>query len=120
MIRQILIIFGCLAVGELIVSLTGVKIPSSIIGMVLLTFLLKIKLIKLSWVEGIADLLTKNLAFFFIPPGVAIMVYFNVLENAFWPIVIAAFGSAAIVLVVTGWTHQWARKYVKKPEKRES
>jgi len=32
MIRQCAILFGCLALGELIVYLTGIKLPSSIIG----------------------------------------------------------------------------------------
>ena len=31
MIRQCSILFGCMALGELIVYLTGVKLPSSII-----------------------------------------------------------------------------------------
>ena len=31
MIRQCAILFGCLALGELIVYLTGIKLPSSII-----------------------------------------------------------------------------------------
>ena len=37
MIRQCAILFGCLALGELLVYLTGIKLPSSIIGMLLLT-----------------------------------------------------------------------------------
>ena len=41
MIRQCAILFGCLALGELIVFLTGIKLPSSIIGMLLLTLFLK-------------------------------------------------------------------------------
>ncbi len=117
MIRQVLIIFGCLAIGELTVYITGVKIPSSIIGMLFLTIFLKVRLVKLEWVEDISELLTKNLAFFFIPPGVAIMLYFNLLKTSFWPIVTASFGSAVIVLAVTGWTHQWARKFMKKRQK---
>ena len=32
MIRQCAILFGCLALGELIVFLTGIKLPSSIIA----------------------------------------------------------------------------------------
>ena len=42
MIRQCAILFGCLALGELIVFLTGIKLPSSIIGMLLLTLFLKL------------------------------------------------------------------------------
>lgn len=38
MIRQCAILFGCLALGELVVYLTGIKLPSSIIGMLLLSF----------------------------------------------------------------------------------
>lgn len=117
MIRQILIIFGCLAIGELLVYLTGIKIPSSIIGMLVLTLSLKTGLVKLSWVDDIAELLTKNLAFFFIPPGVAIMLYFDLIKLSFWSIVIASFGSAAVVLLVTGWTHQWSRRFLKIRQK---
>lgn len=51
MVRQCFILFGCMAAGELITMLTGVKLPSSIIGMLLLTLLLKVKVIKLEWLE---------------------------------------------------------------------
>ena len=56
MIRQCAILFGCLALGELIVFLTGIKLPSSIIGMLLLTLFLKLGWIKLQWVQGLSDL----------------------------------------------------------------
>ena len=54
MIRQCAILFGCLALGELIVFFTGIKLPSSIIGMLLLTLFLKLGWIKLHWVQGTA------------------------------------------------------------------
>ena len=91
MIRQCAILFGCLALGELIVFLTGIKLPSSIIGMLLLTLFLKLGWIKLQWVQGMSDFLVANLGFFFIPPGVALI-------------------STILVLIVTGWVHQLARK----------
>lgn len=68
MIRQCAILFGCLALGELIVYLTGIKLPSSIIGMLLLTLFLKLGWIKLHWVQGLSDFLVANLGFFFVPP----------------------------------------------------
>lgn len=55
MVYQCGIIFGFLAIGELIVWLTGIKLPSSIIGMLLLTACLQLKWIRLRWVEGIAN-----------------------------------------------------------------
>lgn len=75
MIRQCAILFGCLALGELIVFLTGIKLPSSIIGMLLLTLFLKLGWIKLHWVQGMSDFLVANLGFFFIPPGVAYALF---------------------------------------------
>jgi len=109
-IRQCVIIFGCLAIGELIVSLTGIKLPSSIIGMLLLTLFLKLGWVKLKWVKGMSDFLVKNLAFFFVPPGVAMMLYFDIIKAAFWPIVVSALVSTVLVLAATGWVHQIMRR----------
>lgn len=111
MIRQCLIIFGCLAVGELIVWLTGITIPSSIIGMLLLTVLLQTRLVKLEWVKGMSDFLISNLGFFFVPPGVALMLYFDIIKAELLPIVVATVLSTVIVLIVTGWTHQIMKKH---------
>ena len=118
MIRQCAILFGCLALGELIVFLTDIKLPSSIIGMLLLIGIsaagissaLKLGWIKLHWVQGMSDFLVANLGFFFIPPGVALMLYFDIIAAEFWPIVTASLISTLLVLVVTGWVHQLTRK----------
>ena len=95
---------------ERLVWLTGVKLPSSIIGMLLLTLFLKLGWIKLHWVQGMSDFLVANLGFFFVPPGVALMLYFDIIRAEFWPIVTATVISTLLVLVVTGWVHQLARK----------
>lgn len=110
MIRQFAIIFGCLALGELIVYFTGVRLPSSIIGMLLLTVFLKSGLVKLRWVQTMSDFLIRNLGFFFIPPGVALMLYFDVIAAEFWPIAVATVISTFLVIVVTGWVHQFVRR----------
>lgn len=117
MIRQCLIIFGCLAVGELIVWLTGISIPSSIIGMLLLAALLQMKAIKLEWVKGMSDFLIGNLGFFFVPPGVALMLYFDIIKAEWLPIVVATVVSTVLVLITTGWTDQYLRKLKDKKKK---
>ena len=116
MIRQCAIIFGCLALGELIVYITGIQLPSSIIGMLLLTLFLKLRWIKVEWVKGISDFLIDNLGFFFIPPGVAIMLYFDIIKAEFWSIFVATIVSMILVIAVTGWTHQLTRRIFKKKE----
>lgn len=111
MIRQCFIIFGCLALGELAVWLTGIKMPSSIIGMLLLTAMLQTKVIKLEWVKGMSDFLISNLGFFFVPPGVALMLYLDIIKAELLPIVVATVVSTVLVLVVTGWTHQIVKRH---------
>jgi holin-like protein len=96
--------------GELIVFLTGVKLPACIIGMLLLTLFLKLGWVKLEWVQGISDFLVANLGFFFVPPGVALMLYFDLIRAQWIPIVVATVVSTVVVLVVTGWVHQVLRK----------
>lgn len=111
MILQCAVLFAFLAIGELIVWLTDIPIPSSIIGMLLLTAALKAKIVKLRWVSGISDFLVKNLGFFFVPAGVALMLHFDLIKSQWLPIVGSALLSTIIVLAVTGWVHQLTRKY---------
>ncbi len=105
-IRQLAIIFGCLALGELIIFLTGLPIPSSIVGMLLLTAALKFKILRLEWVQGISDFLVGTMGFFFVPPGVAVMLHFKLIQAELWPILTATVVSTLLVLAVTGWVHQ--------------
>ena len=118
MVRQCFILFGCLTLGELIVSLTGVKLPASIIGMLILTLLLKLKVIKLEWVRGLTDFLIANLGFFFVPPGVALMLYFDLIKAEILPIALATLLSTIIVLLITGQTHQTVSKGEDKVRKK--
>ena len=110
MILQCMIIFLCLAVGELIVMFTGIKFPSSIIGMILLCALLKIGVVKYENIKGVANFLISNMGFFFIPPGIALMLYFDIIEAQFWPIFVSALVSTIIVIAVTGWVYQLSKR----------
>ena len=110
MLRQCTLIFACLALGELIVYLTDIRFPAALIGMLLLTAFLKVGWIKLEWVKGVADFLVANLGLFFVPPGVALMLHFNLIAAEWLAIVFATLISTVAVLAVTGWTHQWMRR----------
>lgn len=114
MVRQCFILFGCLALGELVVMVTGLKLPASIIGMLLLTLLLQLRIVKLEWVRGLTDFLIANLGFFFVPPGVALMLYFDLIRAEIVPIVAATVLSTILVLLVTGHTHQVVSKGERK------
>ncbi len=114
MARQFFVIFGCLALGEFIVWATGIKLPSSIIGMLLLTLFLKLGWVKLGWVERLSQLLIANLGFFFVPPGVALILYLDLIKAQWFPIVTATIVSTLLVLVVTGQMHQLVIKFERR------
>ncbi len=106
MIRSLAIIFVCLFLGDGVSALLGIPIPGNVIGMILLTLALMLRVVKLEHVKPGADVLTRNLGFFFVPPGVGLMIYTDVLRNEFAAIVCATVISTFIVLAVAGWTQQ--------------
>lgn len=111
-IFQLAIIFMFLAVGELIVWATAVPVPSSIIGMLLLTLSLQLGIVKPRHVEGAADFLVTNLGFFFVPAGVALMSCLNLISGQWAAIVVASAVSTVIVFAITGLIHQYTRKHL--------
>lgn len=112
MILQCAVLFAFLAIGELIVWLTGIPVPSSIIGMLLLAAALKMRVIRLMWVDGVADFLVRNLGFFFVPAGVGLIKCLGLIKAEWLPIVAASVISTFVILAVTGWVHQISRRIV--------
>lgn len=124
MIIQFGVLFAFLAIGEFLVNLTGIPIPSSIIGMVLLCASLKLGIVKLGWVERLSGFLVHNLGFFFVPAGIGLMNCLGIIADQWIPIVFATVISTFIIIAVTGWVHQLVRsassklshKYAKEAE----
>lgn len=96
--------------GEFIVWSTGLPIPASIVGMLLLTVSLKLKIVRLSWVDKTADFLVKNLGFFFVPAGVGLMRCLGLVSEQWLPIVAASVISTFLIIAVTGWIHQMVQR----------
>lgn len=109
-LKQVAILLGCLAFGELIVYCTGLKLPASIIGLITLWTLLQLKVVKVQDVSNVGDFLLQNMGIFFVPPCVAMLNYLGILSANFVPIVVATVVSTVLVVSVTGFTHQLMRK----------
>jgi len=109
-LRGILILFLFLWFGELIVSLSSLPLPGSVLGMILLFLGLKIGVVKLKHVEGTARGLLDILNLLFVPPGVGIMLYFGLLKRELIPISVAVFLSTFIVMggaaLAAGWSER--------------
>ncbi len=94
-----------LTIGEAI-ALTGIGLPGNVIGMVLLALALAAGVVKLDAVKPASDVLLKNLAFFFIPAGVGVMVHGDVIAANWIAISVSVVVSFLIVLVTVGLTQK--------------
>ncbi|MHC5309327.1 CidA/LrgA family protein [Myroides sp. LJL116] len=109
-IKQLVIIAGCLAFGELVIKVLPLKLPSSIIGLLLLWTLLKMQWVKVKDIEQLSSFLLQNMGLFFVPPCVAMLNYFDLISDSIIPILLTTVGSTAVVMFTTGLTHQILRK----------
>ena len=119
-IAQIGIIYCFYLLGEWIVDLTGIIIPGSIIGLVLLWLALFFKVFKIAYIQQGASLLLAFLTLFFIPSTVAVINYPELLTLHGALLVIAVIVSTIFSLVVTGKVSQWIeKKELKKQEEKK-
>lgn len=110
MIRAFTIIFACLAAAELLIYFTGIKLPPSILGLLILFTLLQMGKVKAEWFKPITDFLMGNLMLFIIPPCVALVEHLDLLAKDVWVIIIATASSSILVMFATAKTHEWLRK----------
>ncbi len=94
-----------LLLGEA-VSALGVGLPGNVIGMLLLTAALAMRVVRVEQVRRAADTLLDNLALLFVPPGVGVMLYFGVVAESLAAIAVAIVLSTVLVLVGVGTVTQ--------------
>lgn len=80
--------------------------PSSIIGMVLLFILLCCKVVKLEHVEELGNFLLDKIGFLFVPSGIALIKYLDIMKTEGLQISLIIGITTAILLVGTGWCAQ--------------
>ena len=101
--------------GECISRFSGIPVPGSIIGMLILLVLLKTKVIRVEQVAELTDFLLANINFFFIPVGVGIMVSYKYLEGHYLAGISLILITTIVVMVVSGWvTEILARRREKR------
>ena len=61
--------------------------------------------------DALLDFLIANMGLFFVPPGVALMLYLDIIEAQLLPIVAATVISTLLVFVSTGWVYQLIRRH---------
>lgn len=106
MLKSLLIIFLFLILGESLQFILKLPIAGNIIGMALIFIALYLRIIKLKDVKPASDFLIKYLVVFFIPYGVGLMVYADILSEYWIPISVAIIFSTLLCLYLTGLIFQ--------------
>ena len=117
-IRQIGIIFAVCWISEVIGEFLPFPFPASVIGMLLLFLCLAAGILKLEHLQEKADFLLENMAFFFVPAGVSIINYFDILKSNVLQIIVICVVSTVITFAVTAYTVKFAVKLTSAGKKR--
>ncbi len=101
MYKGLAIIFGFLFIGEELTTIFHLSIPGNVLGMILLTTALLLGAVKLEDVEKEAEFLVRNMSVMFIPPGVGVVLYLNLIKSQAVPIFTALLISFIITIITT-------------------
>ncbi|MCG8710481.1 CidA/LrgA family protein [Brenneria sp. 4F2] len=105
-LRAFALIYLCLYAGNAISALLPIVIPGSIIGMLILFALLASQILPSDWVKPGCHLFIRHMAMLFVPIGVGVMNYYDLLSQQFGPIVISCLVSTFFVMLVVGFSTQ--------------
>lgn len=103
-----LALVACNEAGGFIARETGVPIPGTVIGiLIMLVVLLVLRRVP----EGLRETsvyLLSHLNLFYVPAGVGVMGYLALVAHDLWPIVITMFASTFLATIAAGLAFQWA------------
>lgn len=100
-ISQIVLITLISLGTNILVALLNLKIPSTILGIIVVFFLLQTKIIRLEWIEEGANWLVGNLMLFLIPSAVGVIQYQNILSENGLRLIAVIIISSVTVMVLT-------------------
>lgn len=102
--------------GEMVSLLIHGFIPGSVIGMILLFLCLFFKIIKPDNVRDVATVITKNMAVFFVPAGVGLMVYVELFSKSLFTIITAIAISTVLTIITVALIQENFEKHRTKKE----
>ncbi|MGX7420118.1 CidA/LrgA family protein [Carnobacterium gallinarum] len=118
--KQLLYILSFSFLGEVLSKVLALPVPGSVIGMLLLFLALQFKVLKVKDVETVGGFLLGNLSILFLPAGVGIMVYFPVIKDTWWLLLIVSFVTTALTVAFVGVVVQAVkRRFEDEPAEEE-
>lgn len=102
----LLILVTLFFVGDGIARAARLPLPGSVVGMLILAALLRARWISVRFVQPAAELLIRHMTLLFVPAGVGLMVYGDLLAREWVPIVAASTVGTIAVLAAVAWLQQ--------------
>ena len=103
-IKQIGIIFSICWISTVIEQFLPFAFPASVIAMLLLLVCLLTGVLKISHIREKSDFLLANMAFFFIPAGVNVINYLDILKANWLPLILICVITTVITFAATAWS----------------
>ena len=118
-ICQIGVIFAVCWAGQIIVALLPFSFPASVISMVLLFVLLATGGLKLDHIREKSDFLLANMSFFFLPAGVSMLNYFDVLKSAWVQLLVICLVTVVLVFAATALSVRFTLYLLERRKRHE-
>lgn len=103
---ELAIIFAVCLLGELIADILPFEFSASVLSMIILLALLVVKALKLEQIKSTASFLTSNMAVLFIPYGVKILQYLDIIKENLVLFMLIVLVTTPVVYGVTALTAQ--------------
>lgn len=100
-------------IGTILYKTIIPAIPPTVLGMIILFIFLTLKIIKPHNINDISEFMLKDLALFFVPPGVTLINSWSILNGNLWKIILIIFITTVITIIVTAKTVDF---FIKKGE----
>lgn len=117
-IKQIGIIFAICWISTVIESLLPFSFPASVLGMLLLFLCLVTGILKIHHIQEKSDFLLSNMAFFFVPAGVSMINYLDVLVKNLIALVVISVISTFITFAATAYSMKLALKLLNRRKQK--
>ncbi|MDD3016430.1 CidA/LrgA family protein [Lactococcus chungangensis] len=96
-------------IGETLSTVLKLPVPGSIIGMVLLFFALKFRLIRLRQIYDAGQFMIENMTILFLPAGVGIMSHWDAISKYWWQIIVIVLLAIVVNIAVIGFVTQFVK-----------
>jgi len=105
-LKGFLVILLCNFAGSVAVHFSGLPVPGSVLGMLLLLALLLLRAVKLATVEPAAQMLIGLMILFILPSSIGLMNYLDKLAGVVAQLILIAVLVTVLAVISSGWAAQ--------------